>query len=120
MYFIADESCDFIVVRALRKAGHDVLAIAEVYKGAEDDVVAELAQQESRILITEDKDFGRMFYAETKKSGGVIFIRYPANVRCELGESVISIIQQFGSELRGKFFTLQPGRLRITDLQSDM
>jgi hypothetical protein len=28
--FLADESCDFAVVRALRTAGHDMLAVAEV------------------------------------------------------------------------------------------
>ncbi len=30
MRFLADESCDFAVVRALRAAGHDVVAIAEI------------------------------------------------------------------------------------------
>jgi hypothetical protein len=31
--FLADESCDFAVVRALREAGHDVAAIAEEQPG---------------------------------------------------------------------------------------
>jgi len=35
MRFLADESCDFRVVRALRAAGHDVMAIAETGPGAE-------------------------------------------------------------------------------------
>src|SRR6266545_5018669 len=30
MRFLADESCDFRVIRALRAAGHDVVAVAEV------------------------------------------------------------------------------------------
>jgi len=34
--FLADESCDFAVVRALRVAGHDVLSIAE-YTSRTDD-----------------------------------------------------------------------------------
>jgi hypothetical protein len=29
MRFLADESCDFIAVQALRAAGHDVVAVAE-------------------------------------------------------------------------------------------
>jgi hypothetical protein len=29
MRFLADESCDFRVVRALRDAGHDLIAVAE-------------------------------------------------------------------------------------------
>jgi hypothetical protein len=34
--FLADESCDFAVVRALREVGHDVVAVAEVFPRAED------------------------------------------------------------------------------------
>ena len=39
MRFPADESCDFTVVTALRNAGHDITAIAEINPGVEDDVV---------------------------------------------------------------------------------
>ncbi len=63
MRFLADESCDFAVVRALRAAGHDVLAIAELTPRAEDDAVTDLAVREERLLLTEDKDFGRLVYA---------------------------------------------------------
>jgi hypothetical protein len=41
--FLADESCDFAVVRALRALGHDVAAIAEMSARATDEVVMELA-----------------------------------------------------------------------------
>jgi len=43
MRFLADESCDFAVVLALRAAGHDVLAVAEVARGAKDPEVIRLA-----------------------------------------------------------------------------
>jgi hypothetical protein len=33
--FVADESCDFAVVRALRSAGHDVVAVAESHHVSE-------------------------------------------------------------------------------------
>ena len=33
MRFLADESCDFGMVRTLRGAGHDVLAVADVSPG---------------------------------------------------------------------------------------
>ena len=59
MRFLADESCDFGIVRALRAAGHDVKAVAEAALGAADAVVLELAARERRVLLTEDKDFGR-------------------------------------------------------------
>ena len=48
MRFLADESCDFIVVKALRNAGHDIMAIAEIDPGVDDNVVFALARSEAR------------------------------------------------------------------------
>jgi hypothetical protein len=78
MRFLADESCDFSVVRALRSADHDVVAIAEISPREEDSSVMERAAGESRILLTEDKDFGQLVYASLQRTGGVIFILFPA------------------------------------------
>ena len=58
MNFLADESCAAPVVRALREAGHDVVAIAQIAPGASDEQVLEMAMSEGRVLITEDRDFG--------------------------------------------------------------
>lgn len=63
MRFLADESCDFAVVKALREAGHDVAAVRDSSRGAADEVVINLAVRENRILLTEDKDFGQLVYA---------------------------------------------------------
>ena len=57
MRFLADESCDFAVVRALRAVGHEVSAVSEKIPGAADMVVADLALKETHVLLTEDKDF---------------------------------------------------------------
>jgi hypothetical protein len=35
MRFLADESCDFRVVQALRAASHDVVTVTEFTQGAE-------------------------------------------------------------------------------------
>jgi SNF2 family DNA or RNA helicase len=56
--FLADESCDFTVVRALRSEGHDVIAVSEHTTRSVDRELIEQAYREKRILITEDKDFG--------------------------------------------------------------
>jgi hypothetical protein len=54
--FLADESCDLAVVRALRSEGYDVLAVAEVLRRSDDRDLIEQAHRESHILLTEDKD----------------------------------------------------------------
>jgi hypothetical protein len=50
--FLADESCDAAVMRALRAAGHDVISIAETSPGAADRVVLALAVTGQRVLLT--------------------------------------------------------------------
>ena len=75
MRFLADESCDAAVFRALRTAGHEVLAVAEISPRADDEAVLELARGEQQILLTEDKDFGQLVYADQQATGGVIWPR---------------------------------------------
>jgi predicted nuclease of predicted toxin-antitoxin system len=114
MLFLADESCDFAVVRALRAVGHDVRAVAEVCSGGTDREVIDLAIQEGRILLTEDKDFGQLFFAEGLTKSGVILIRFPFHLRQNLPKIMQNFIDQIGMQLTGRFVVMQPGRIRIT------
>jgi len=114
MHFLADESCDFAVVRALRSQEFDVIAISETCPGAEDQRVIELARKEGRILLTEDKDFGRLAYLSGEQPRiGIILLRFPARARLELCGAVLELIRREGSKLEGSFVVLQPGRVRI-------
>lgn len=117
MRLLADESCDFAVVRALRAAGHDVLAVAEVALGASDDAVIELAREKKRVLLTEDKDFGQLVFAAAKSASGVILIRFPATARSDLPTMVLDLVNSEQDRLFGSFAVLQPARIRITRTQ---
>lgn len=113
MRFLADESCDFAVIRALRDAGFDVSAIGEVARGAEDRIVIDRAIREERMLITEDKDFGQFVFAEGTATGGVLLVRFPAIARTAMAQAVVDLVRQYGERLIGRFVVLQPGRARI-------
>ena len=114
MRFLADESCDFAVVRALRAAGHDVTAIAELNPALEDKAVLDFALSEARVLLTEDKDFGVLAYAGGQQTAGVVLIRFPADSRRQLGQAVVSLIAEIGERLSGAFVVIEPGRARIS------
>ncbi len=116
MRFLADESCDFAVVRALRKAGHDVKAVAEMSPGISDEEVAVLSAGEMRILLTEDKDFGQMIYAKLQASAGVIFIRFPANARLSMPDMIVRLAEEHGDRLHRRFVVVSPSRIRITGI----
>ena len=114
MRFLADESCDFALVRALRQVGHDVTAVKEIMPGAEDEKVIGLAVRESRLLLTEDKDFGQLVFASSVKSAGVILIRFPAHARQTMVKSVVELIQKNPGKVGNHFVVVQPGRIRIS------
>ena len=113
MRFLADESCDFAVVRALRVAGHDVTAVADSSPGLADEFILGLAIREKRILLTEDKDFGQWVFAERRATGGVIFLRYPPAARPVMPSVVVQLVERHGRRLFGSFVVVQPGRVRI-------
>jgi len=111
--FVADESCAGPVIFALRQADHDVLAIAELAKGAVDERVIECALSERRVLITEDRDFGELVYARGHQSAGVIFIKFQSRARRAKAASVVEAVSKLGARLHDGFVVVEPGRVRI-------
>lgn len=113
---MADESCDFSVVRALRAAGFDVLAITESSAGAADADVLATALRENRILITEDKDFGRLVFAANRETAGVVLLRFRAKERDTVARRTVETLAREEGRLAGAFLVIQPRRTRLTRL----
>ena len=114
MRFLADESCDFAVVRALRSLGHDVAAVSEFQQRSVDRELMELAYRENRILLTEDKDFGWLSFIAHLDNPGVVLIRFPATVRRTLPPAAVRLVAEFGPQQKGAFVVLSPGSVRIS------
>jgi predicted nuclease of predicted toxin-antitoxin system len=112
--FLADESCDFAAVRALRGAGYDVVAVAEFTNQSLDPAVIEQAHREGRILLTEDKDFGWHLFVSHAASAGVILIRFPSQSRSTLAQSILHVVREQAVNLPGSFVVIQPGQVRIS------
>jgi predicted nuclease of predicted toxin-antitoxin system len=112
--FVADESCDFAVVRALRGAGFDVWAVAEQAPQSSDPEVLSRALEAQS--VTEDKDFGWLVYASGRRAQGVILLRWPAQARAEGAATVVQTVQALGDRLYGSFVVVEPGRIRARRL----
>ena len=73
----ADEHVPLAVIKALRRAGHDVLRALERYpEGTEDLTHFERAVQENRVFLTQDTDFlalSSKMLSEGKHHPGVIY-----------------------------------------------
>lgn len=64
MKLLVDECFDIKLVKSLRDAGYDVAYIIELAPSITDREVLEIAYQQERILITEDKDFGELVFRQ--------------------------------------------------------
>ena len=112
--FLADEGCDFAVVRALRDAGFDVLAICEIMPRSTGSDILKLSHAENRILLTEDKDFGWLVFVSHADSAGVVLIRFPGSARSTLPEAIVWLAEKHASELQNTFIVLEPNQARFS------
>lgn len=121
MRFLADESCDFRVVSALRSDGNDVLAVAENSMGASDLAVIAIAARERRVTITEERDFGRLVFADGHAAqNGILFIRCPESIRPVLGEKIAAWVRfmvRTGMNFDRRFVVWKPEGIRIRRLE---
>lgn len=76
MRFLLDENADIRLANHLRRLGHDVTTIVLDYtRSIEDPDVLALARAEQRILITNDRDFGKLIISRKLPHAGVIYFR---------------------------------------------
>lgn len=75
MRFLADENMHGGIVQWLRSQGHDVLWATEILQGVDDDMLLQIAQQQERLLLTADLDFGELVFRERLTSHGVVLLR---------------------------------------------
>ena len=52
--------------------GHDVLSAVEIDPALDDETLLAIANEEWRIMLTEDKDFGKLVFARGLPHRGVI------------------------------------------------
>ena len=114
MDLLADEGVDRQIVVRLRDDGHRVSYVAEMEPGSSDEQVLEMANKESLILLTTDKDFGELAYRMKRVFPGVVLIRLSGLSPERKAQSVSSMLFDHGPELTpGTFTVLTPGAIRI-------
>lgn len=110
---LLDENIGGIVISSLRETGYDVVSVLETFPGAEDEEVLKKATKENRILVTLDKDFGKLIYLYSQKHVGVIFLRPTRETPENIYSLLLGVLTRYLDEIKGKFITASEGRIRI-------
>jgi len=114
--FLADEGCDVDLVRVLRQDGHDVIYAAETLCHSSDDFLLTLAFQQSRIVLTEDKDFGELVYRLRRPAYSVVLLRFEVRDRAMKVPRLRALLRNESGRLPGSFVVLDKDRIRVRPL----
>ena len=110
---LADENFPITSVRRLRSVGLDVVAIVEETPGATDAQILQRAEQEQRIILTFDRDYGELIFRHRLgRPGGVVYFRYAPQTPQEPGEHLLQLIATPGLALAGNFSVVDRERIR--------
>jgi len=90
---LADENIPRTVIIILREKGYDIASVWELRPGISDEEVVELAIKELRIIITFDKDFGRVALLKPSVPG-IILLRIPPLNPLYIVERILSSLER--------------------------
>lgn len=113
MKFLADESLEYRVVEWLRKEGHDVIAVADELSSMDDVSVLRLASSDSRVLLTNDKDFGDLVFRRKLGHAGVILFRLGDESADSKIEKLVRLFEKLGNEIVGGFVVIGRTKVRL-------
>ena len=112
---LADENIPRAVIIALREKGYDVVSVWEIGPGMSDEEVVELAIKESRIIVTFDKDFGRIALLKPG-APGIILLRIPPLNPPYIVERLLSALERI-ENLYDKLIVVRKRTLKVITLR---
>ena len=116
MRWLADECISPYIVARLRRMSHDVDHVLEIDRGAEDESLSTRAQDQNRLLLTEDNDFGERVFHLGESIPGVVFLRIESEQPALKWRRLQAAVDEFGPELTGRFTVVETGRFRSRPL----
>ena len=116
MRILADENVPRLVVASLAEQGHEVAWVAEAGSGEADAALIERAVREDRVVLTSDRDFGRLALRQAEvPPPGVVLLRLEGLSPSGLARAVAEALNS-RNDWRGHIAVIEPGRIRLSAL----
>ena len=117
MRLLLDQDVYAVTASFLKDAGHDVVTASEIGCSRESDTqLLVVAQEQGRILVTRDRDFGGLVYL-MELGAGVIYLRIlPSTLQAGHKELETVLVSYSGDQLKQAFVVVEPGRHRFRKL----
>lgn len=113
MKYLADENIEKPIVDWLRDKGEDVYYVPEESPSLKDSEIINIAKEENRILLTNDKDFGELVFRQKKVPKGVILIRAANQSSSNKLELIKDLLKKAEKEIEENFVVVNEAGIRI-------
>ncbi|MGA9347731.1 MAG: DUF5615 family PIN-like protein [Anaerolineae bacterium] len=114
MKFLLDQDVYAVTARLLRDLGHDVVPVAQIgCSQADDSGLLRIAQEQGRIFVTRDRDFGGLVFIKGV-GAGVIYLRILPSTQNVVHQELERVLKSYSEdELTRAFVVIEPGRHRF-------
>jgi len=120
MKLLLDQDVYAATARFLLDLGHDVVLVASIgLSRAQDQEILRVAQEQKRVLVTRDRDFGNLVFVR-ELGAGVIYLRVlPSTLNAVHAELARVLNLHTETQLAQSFVVVEPGGHRIRRLPRD-
>lgn len=110
---LLNENIPLASAKLLREAGFDVVSILEDSPGISDRKIMERANQEGRIVVTFDRDYGELIYRRHLPApSGVLYLRFTPLAPEEPAEYVLCLLKDKNISLASRFTVADRAQIR--------
>lgn len=109
---VCDENLSQRWINLIKESGYETFSVREHFAGITDMEVTKIAIDKNALIVTEDKDFGDIVFAQNIKNVSVALLRYDQPDYETIANLLLSTLQQHFKSQEHCFYTITKQQVR--------